>query len=332
MKRFLQIFLGGLLGTLAAFSPALAQAPSSTQEWPQPGKTVRILVPIPPGGTADGMARAIANRLSQNIGVPVVVENKPGASTLVAANELRRSPPDGETILYTITTTTSQLPHFYKNLPFDVFTGFTPLGLIAYNSLVLVANPKEPFNTVSELVAYARAHPNKLNFGSFGTGSNPHIDGELMKKNEGLQMTHVAYRGSSDASRAVMAGEVDFLFDSPVTAINTIQSGVVKPLGIAGPKRIPAIPNVPTMTEAGIPGLETPGLEQLLGPPGMSKALQTKVNAALMKAVRSPEVIDLYVRGGFDIKTTTGEEHAVLMKESYERWGAVIRSLNIKLE
>src|SRR5882672_8670884 len=157
-----------LLGTLAI----LCAAPTLAQEWPQPGKAIRIFVPIPPGGTADGMARAIAAKLTQQVGVPVVVENKPGASTLVAANELRRAPPDGHTILY-ITTTTSQLPHFYANLPFDVFTGFTPLGLIAYNSLILVATPKAPFNTVSELVAYARANPGKLNFGSFGTGSNP---------------------------------------------------------------------------------------------------------------------------------------------------------------
>jgi tripartite-type tricarboxylate transporter receptor subunit TctC len=328
MARGLSILIGALLGAFVSLSGASAQAP----DWPQPGKPIRIFVPIPPGGTADGMARAIAAKLTQQVGVPVVVENKPGASTLVAANELRRAPPDGHTILYTITTTTSQLPHFYPNLPFNIFTGFTPLGLVAYNSLILVATPKAPFNTVSELVVYARANPGKLNFGSFGIGSNPHIDGELMKKAEGLQMTHVAYRGSSDASRAVITGEVDFLFDSPVTAINAFQSGTVKALGIAGPKRIPAIAQVPTMTEAGMPGLETPGLEQLLGPPGMPKALATKVNAALIAAVRSPEITELYVRGGFDLKATTGEEHAVLIKESYDRWGAIIRGLNITLE
>src|SRR5581483_1664110 len=221
MTRF---FTALLLAAGLGLSAAAAQA----QDWPQPGKPIRFLVPIPPGGTADGLSRAIAAKLGQQLGATTVVENKPGASTMVAVQELRKSPPDGHTILYTITTTTSQLPHFYPDKPpFDIATDFTPLGLIAYNSLILVAAPKAPFNSVKELLAYAKANPGKLNFGSFGNGSNPHIDGEFMKKAAGIQMTHVAYRGSSDASRAVMSGEVDLLFDSPVTAINNIQAGTV---------------------------------------------------------------------------------------------------------
>jgi tripartite-type tricarboxylate transporter receptor subunit TctC len=325
MRRFFATLL------VAAF--IIAGSAAHAQDWPQAGRAIRIFVPIPPGGTADGLARAIANKLSQNVGVPAVVENKVGASTMVAAQEIRKAPPDGHTILYTITTTTSQLPHFYRDKPpFDIFTDFTPLGLIAYNSLILVATPKAPFGTVQELVAYARANPGKLNFGSFGNGSNPHIDGEFMKKQTGIQMTHVPYRGSADASRAVMSGELDILFDAPVTAINTIQAGSVKGLAIAGRKRIPEIAQVPTMVEAGMPGFDTPGLEQLLGPPGMSRELTAKVNAALMTAVRSPEVAELYRRGGFELVASTSDEHTVLMRENSERWGKIIRDLKMTLD
>jgi tripartite-type tricarboxylate transporter receptor subunit TctC len=323
MGRVLKIVIAALALVLAA--PAVAQ------EWPQAGKPIRILSPFPPGGTADGMARAIAAKLSPQLGVPVVVENKPGASTLVAVNELRKSPPDGETILYTITTT-SQLPHFYAKPPFDIEKDFTPLGLIAFNALVLVANPKAPFNSVPELIAYARANPGKLNYASFGNGSNPHIMSELLKKTAGIQMTHIAYKGSAEAARAVIAGEVDIVFDSPVTAINNVKSGLVKALAIAGPRRLEIIGNVPTMAEAGVAGFDTPGMEQLLGPAGMPKALADKVNAALVAAIRSPEVADLYIRNGFQLVASTSEEHAMLMKENSQRWGAIIHRAGITLD
>lgn len=309
----------------------LLAVPARAQDWPQAGRVVRILSPFPPGGTAEGLARVIAAKLTLQIGVPVVVENKPGASTLIAVNELRKSPPDGHTILYTITTT-SQLPHFYAKPPFDIEKDFTPLGLIAFNSLILVANPNVPFDTVHGLVDEAKANPGKLNYASFGNGSSPHVMSELLKKVAGIEMTHVAYKGSGEASRAVISHEVDILFDSPITAINNTRSGLVKALAIAGPRRLPVVADIPTMAEAGVLGFETPGVEQLLGPAGMPTALAEKVNAALVAAIRTPEVSDMYVRNGFQLVASTSAEHAVLMKENYERWGAVIHGLHITLE
>ncbi len=311
---------------------SLSVLPAHAQTWPQPGKPVRILSPFPPGGTADGMARAIAAKLTPEIGVPVVVENKPGATTMVAVAELRKSAPDGHTILYTITSTTSQLPNFLSPPPFDIQKDFTPLGLLAFNSLVLVANPKAPFGSVADLVAYARAHPGKLNFGSFGNASNPHIMGELLKKIEGLDMTHIAYKGSAEASRAVISGEVDFAFDSPVTAINNTKSGLVKALAIAGPKRLAIIGDVPTMAEAGVPGFETPGIEELLGPAGMPPELAEKVNATLMRVVKGKDVADLYINNGFQLVASNIPDHRRLMQQNMEAWGAVIKKVGIKLE
>jgi tripartite-type tricarboxylate transporter receptor subunit TctC len=302
------------------------------QEWPQQGKTLRILNPFPPGGTSDTLSRIIAAKLTTQLGIPVVVENKPGGSTVVAVVELRRSPPDGYTVLYTVTGTTSQLPHLYAKPPFDPFTDFTPLGVIAYNQLILTAPANAPFNTVGELISYARANPGKLNYGSFGNGSFPHIATEQLKKAAGVFITHIPYKGGGDAARAVMGGEVDLLFDAPVTAIANARGGRVKMLAIAGPKRIPSIEQVPTMAEAGVKGMDLQGLEQLLGPRGMPKALADKVNTEFMKAARSPEAMELYTRGGFDFIASTPEEHLRIMRQNSDQWGEVIRRTGIKLD
>lgn len=317
-----------LIAILAALVPAIVAA----QEFPQPGKTVRILNPFPPGGTADTLSRAIAAKLTQQLGVPVVVENKPGGSTVVAVNELKRSAPDGHTMLYTVTGTTSQLPHLYAKPPYDPFVDFTPLGLAAYNRLILVAAAGAPFDSLREMVEYARANPGKVNYASFGNGSFPHIVSEQLNRAAGIRMTHVPYKGGSDAARAILTGEVQLLFDAPITAINSARGGKVKLLAIVGPRRIAGIDQVPTMEEAGYKGFETPGLEQLLGPAGMPPALVTKVNAELMKAIRSPEIADMYRKNGFEFVASSAEEHARIMKENYERWGEVIRRVGVKLD
>lgn len=316
----------------AAALAALAAVPSAAQEFPEAGKTVRIINPFPPGGTADTLSRAIAARMAQQTGVPVIVENKPGGSTVVAVRELLKSAPDGYTIMYATTGTTSQLPHLYTKPPYDPFTDFTPLGLAAYNKLILVANVAAPFGSVKELVGYARANPGKVNYASFGNGSFPHILFELLKKEAGIDLVHVPFKGGSDAGRAVLGGEVQILFDAPLTAINNTRGGRVKALAVASAKRAAALPDVPTMDEAGLAGFDVPGLEQLLGPAGMPPALATRVNAVLMAAVRAPDVADMYNRFALDLVASSAEEHARIMKDNYARWGEVIRRVGVKLD
>ena len=284
-----------LVALVAGFS-----LPACAQEWPIPGRPIRILNPFPPGGTADTLSRMLAARLTAQL----------GGSTMVAVNELHRSPADGHTILYTVTGTTSQLPHLYAKPPYDPFTDFTPLGLAAYNLLIPTAAPNAPFNTVRELVDYARANPGKVNYASFGNGYFPHIDSELLKKSEGIEPVHVPYKGGADAAPAVMAGEVQILFDAPLTAINNARAGGVKMLAVAGPARISMVDNMPTMADAGLKGFDIPGLEQLLGPPGMPKPLVAKVNAALVQALRSPEISKVYQESGFIFLATSSEEYA----------------------
>ena len=326
MRRFIHLLCVPL--ALLSASAAMAQA---QQSW-APGKVIRIVSPFPPGGTSDTIARAMANYLSAALGQSVVVENKPGGSTVIAVNELRRSPPDGTTLMYTTTGTTSQLPHLYAKPPFDPFKDFTPLGLVAYNKVVLLANANAPYDSVAGLVEYAKKNPGKVNYASFGAGSLPHIVSEALSKQAGISMTHIPYKGGADAARAVMAGEADILFDASVSAIANAAGGRVKLLAVVGPSRIASVPNLPTMAEAGYPGFSEPGLEQLLAPAGMSPELADKMNAALMQAAKSPEVRSILDRGGFDPVYSSPQEHQRIMKKSYDYWGGVIARSGVRLD
>lgn len=322
-----------ILGALCALSISLAPTLAGAQEdFPQKGKVIRIITPLSPGGSSDIQARAIAQRLSQQMGTPVIVENKPGASTAIAVRELIRAPADGYTLLYTITVTTSQLPHLYAKPPFDVFKDMAPVGVAARTRTILVATGKAPYNTLGEMIAYAKANPGKVNYGSYGTGSSAHVNGELLKSIAGIDIVHVPYKGSTDAVRDLLGGQIQLVFDGPSTAITNAKSGLVKILGVADKERLPAIPDAPTITEAGVSCLDLPGLEQFFAPAGTPKAIIDKLNAELMKVVRTPEITEMYVRGGSTVVAGTPAEHARMMKEDSEKWGAVIRKLGIKME
>ncbi len=317
---------------LAAVLACAALTAHAADEFPQKGKVLRIISPLSPGGSSDVQARAIAHKLTQQLGIPVMVENKPGASTAIAVRELMRSPPDGYTVLYTITVTTSQLPHLYEKPPFDVFKDMTPVGVASRTRTILVATAKAPFSTLKELIAYAKANPGKINYGSYGLGSSGHVNGELLKANAGIDIVHVPYKGSTDAVRDLLAGQIQIVFDGPTTAIANAKGGLVKILGVADKERLPSIPDIPTLTEAGVAGIDLPGLEQFFVPAGTPKEIVNKLNSELMKAVRSPEVTEMYVRGGSTVVASTPEEHARMMREDSAQWGTVMRRLNIRAD
>jgi tripartite-type tricarboxylate transporter receptor subunit TctC len=197
---------------------------------------------------------------------------------------------------------------------------------------VLVATSKAPYNSMRELIDYARANPGKVNYGSFGLGSGAHISGELLKANAGIDIVHVPYKGSADAVRDLFAGQIQLVFDGSTTAVANARAGKVKILAVADSRRLPAIPDVPTMGEAGVPGFDVSGLEQLLGPAGMPKDLVTKINAEFVKAVRSPEITDLLTKGGSTVVASSAEDHVRIIRENSEAWGAIIRKLGIKLD
>jgi tripartite-type tricarboxylate transporter receptor subunit TctC len=296
------------------------------QAFPVAGKPVRIVVPFPPGGTTDIQARAIAQRMELN----VIVENKPGGSTVIGAREVQKAAPDGHTLLYTIAIHV-QLPHLYRTPPWDAFRDFTPVTTGARAATVLTAHVSAPFNTVQELVAYAKANPGKLNYASFGTGTTSHLNGELFKRLAGIELVHVPYKGSGDAMKDHLTGTVQLFFDGPTTAIANAKSGKVKLLATAAETRKAALPDVPTMREAGY-DVGMWGYLWFWGPAGMPPATVQAVYQRLARAIDHPDVKDLFAKGGSEATAASPAETMRLALDLNERWGAVIRTLGVTLD
>jgi tripartite-type tricarboxylate transporter receptor subunit TctC len=308
--------------------PALAQ-----DAFPIAGKPIRIVVPFPAGSGSDVTARVIAKMMSDELaGHPVVVDNKPGAGTFIGAQEVARAPADGHTLLYTIVITHTQNPHLYAKLPYDPVKDFTPLTQVMKSATVLIAPPNAPFNNIPELVAYAKANPGKLSYASYSPGSTSHLNGELLKMRAGIDMVHIPYKGTADASRALLAGDVQLYFDGTATAVAAIKSGKAKGLGSATPTRVSALPNLPTISEQGVKGLDIVGWQAIFGPGSMSPAVAKKVADLLAKISRSPEMLKLIESQGNEPSGASGADFAAIVKSDYDRWGEVIRAANIKLE
>lgn len=298
--------------------------------FPIAGKPVRIVVPFAPGGQTDIQARAIAQKMTEALGAGVIVENKPGGSTVIGAREVQKAPPDGHTLLYTIAIHL-QLPHLYRSAPWDAFKDFTPITTGARSATVLTAHVSAPFNTVQELVAYARANPGKLNYASFGAGTTSHLNGELFKRLAGIDMVHVPYKGSGDAMKDHLTGTVQLFFDGPTTAMANAKTGRVKLIATAAETRKAALPEVPTMREAGY-DVGMWGYLWFWGPGGMSPATVEAVYQHLARAIQHPEVKDLFAKGGSEAGAAPPAEMLRLARDLHERWGAVIRELGVKLD
>jgi tripartite-type tricarboxylate transporter receptor subunit TctC len=260
------------------------------------------------------------------------VENKPGASTFIGVQDLMRSAPDGHTILYTIGVTVMQNPHLYAKLPYDAFKDLAPLMFAARSGTVLIVPAAAPYNTVAELVAFAKANPGKLNFGSFSNGSTSHLYGELLKEKTGTFMVHIPFKGSGDAGVALIGNQVQLLFDGPTTAINMSKAGRVKMLGVTDKKRLASLPDVPTMAEAGVPGLDLEGGMMFYAPAKTPPEFIKRLNEELAKALKDPAVVALYVNGGTEIVASSPEELALMNRRGYDSWGKIIKKLDIKLD
>src|SRR5713226_5282978 len=300
------------------------------QSFPLPGKPVRIVVPFPPGGQTDIQARAIAQKMNQSLKVPVIVDNKPGGSSIIGAREVQKAAPDGQVLLYTFAIHV-QLPHLYKTAPWDAFRDFTPITTGARSATVLTAHASAPFNTVKELVAYAKANPGQLNYASFGAGTTAHLNGELFKKLAGIDIEHVPYKGSGDAMKDHLAGTVQLFFDGPTTAIANAKSGRVKLIATAAETREAALPDLPTMREAGY-DVGMWGYLWFWGPARMPATTLDAVYRHLAKAIEHPEVKELFTKGGSEAVAMPPAEMARVARELYTRWGAVIRELGVQLD
>ena len=310
----------------------LVSASAHAQLFPIPGKPIRIVVPFPPGGLSDVHARQLANRLGPALGVPVIVENRPGASTIIGAQAVARAVPDGHTLLYAGALTVASNPHLFSRLPYDPFRDFSPISFVSDNAAALAVSTRLPVTSVAELVAYAKKRPGQLNFGSWSLGSAGHLSGEVLNEAAGIELVHIPYKGSSEMIQALLAGDVQVAFDNLASLRPLEQTGKVRLIAITGDKRSPAAPALPTMREAGAPGTYAPGSYYLLGPAKMSPATVMRLNAELVKILKLPEVQEMYSSAGMEVIASSSEDAVSAMRRQSDQLGRIIRKLGLKLD
>ena len=316
---------------LAALASSVIAVPllCAAQSFPVPGRQVRIVVPFPAGGQADFQARLVAPRLSAALGVPVIVDNRPGASSIIGVQEVARAAPDGHTLLYTIASPIVVNPHLFAKLPYDPLRDLTPITLTALAAQVLVAHVSVPANSVSELVAYAKANPGKLNFGSYGPGTSSHLYGEMLKASAGIDIVHVPYKGAADATKDLVAGRIDLMFMAPTAPLSYLRQGGLKVLGVVGDKRSSSFPNVPSIAEQGFQGLELTGWLGIFAPARTAASIVDRLDSELAKILREPGLVERFRQGGSDATSTTPAAFAALVQEDYGKWGEVVRRLGV---
>lgn len=247
-------------------------------------------MPFAPGGATDILGRLLATAMGEKLGQPVVVENKPGAATVVAASALAKAPPDGYTLLLAASTTLTLNPAIRPNLPYDPIASFSPIGLVADMGLVLVANPQTPGTTLKEILARAKAEPDRFSYGSFGTGSSVHFGGEMLKSASGVDMLHVPFNGSSPSLTALMGGQVQVAVDTVVASAPLIRAGKIKPIATLSAKRSAALPAVPTVAESGYPGFEMSTWFALVAPARLPEPVRARLEQTLGAVMASPEL------------------------------------------
>ena len=310
---------------LLAGAPAHAQADF-------PKQSIRMVVGFAPGGISDVLARAIAAKMSNNLGQTVLVDNKPGAGTTIAGDLVAKAAPDGYTVWLQDMTTHAINATLYPKLPYDSVKDFTPVALVASTPLMLVVHPSSPARTVKELAAQLKASPGKLSYGSSGNGTIIHLASEMLKTSQGLDVVHVPYKGSNPATQAILANEVGFVFSTMPPAMANSKSGKLRALAVTTPKRVAAAPDVPTMAEAGIPNFEVVLYSGILGPKGMDPAVVRKLNAEFAKAVQSDEIKKVYENIGADAIAITPEALGDMMGKEIAKYAPVVKASGAKVE
>jgi len=321
-----------LVGLAFALGLAFLPPGARAQTFPIPGKPVRIVVPFPPGGTTDIHARHVAAKLSPLLGTNVIVENKGGASTIIGAMDVVRAPADGHTLLYTLTLTVAGNPHLFSKLPYNPERDFTPITYACRSAGVLVVSTTIPVTNVRELIDYAKRNPGKLNFGSWSPGGGGHLNGELLKEYAGIDALHVPFKGSAALVHGLASGQVQFAFDGVITATGLVQSGRARIIAVTDDRRYPALPDMPTLAESGMPGPFVTGGFYFLGPANLPRPIVARLNAELVKVLRMPEIAEMYLSTGGVVVASSPEEQMLILREQSERMGGIIRRLGIKLD
>jgi tripartite-type tricarboxylate transporter receptor subunit TctC len=319
-----------MIRTLLAALAALALAhPAAAQ--PYPNRPVRIIVPTPAGGPVDVMARILANALPPFLGQNVIVENRAGAGNTLGSKAAAAADPDGYTLLVSAASGLIMSPMVYKNAGYDE-TSFAPIALIAETPQVLVANPAAPFNSVAELVAYAKANPGKLNYSTGGAGTLPHLTAELFKQLSGTDIVHVPYKGGGPALTDVVGGQVQMTFDTAGTSLQFIRDGRLKALAVSNPTRLPELPNMPTMPELGYGAINSGAWIAFLAPLATPPAIIAQLNKAANDALQSPQMKEALTRLSAQPRGGTPEDLVRHMKAEHDKWGPIVAKLGFKEE
>ena len=310
----------GLLGGTSA----LAQA--------YPTKPVTIIVPFAAGGTTDILARIIGQALTAELGQSVVVDNRAGAGGNIGGQAAAKATPDGHTLFMGTVGTHAINASLYKKMPFDPVKDFAPLTRVANVPNLLVANPAQPYKSVKDLIAYARANPGKVNFGSSGNGSSIHLSGELFKSLAKVDMQHVPYKGSAPAVTDLLGNQIGIMFDNMPSAIQHVRSGKLVPLAVTTAKRSPELPNVPTIAEAGVPGYEATSWFGMFAPAGTPAPVLAKLNAAIVKVLAQPDVKKKINEQGAEVYSETPEQFAAFIQAESVKWGKVVKESGASLD
>jgi tripartite-type tricarboxylate transporter receptor subunit TctC len=322
MKKLLSIVCTAALLTLTQ-GQALAQT--------YPTKPVKIIVPFGPGGFTDVVARILGVKLGESLGQSVVIENKPGAGSMIGTDQVAKSAPDGHTLVI-VSSTHVISPWISKNVPYDPIKGFTPITKLVDSPYVLLTNPKVPVKNVQEFIALAKANPDKIHYASSGNGSAQHLIGGMFASMTKTQLKHVPYRSSNLASTDLVAGVVESSFAGVPNALSQVPNGRLNALAVTSAKRIPQLPNVPTMQEAGVPGYDATIWLAMLAPAGTPANIVSRLNTEIGKIMNNPENQKAFFDAGVQVSLSTPEALSQLMVSEMDKWGKVVKEAGIKLE
>jgi tripartite-type tricarboxylate transporter receptor subunit TctC len=315
---------------IALTAAMLAMPIASSNEYPD--RPIRLIVPFPPGGGADNLARMIMPKVAEHLGQPIVIENKPGAGGNVGAEQVARATPDGYTLLYGTNGTHGINASLYGHLRFDPLKDFVPVSRMTQIAALLIVNPALPVKSVSDLIAYAKANPGKVNFASAGNGTTSHLAGEMFKTMTGLEIVHVPYKGGAAAATDLMAGQVQMMIDVMPNAYPLSKGGKVRGIAVTTRSRFPGAPELPTFAESGLKGFEISAWDGVFAPAGTPEHIVDRLNTAIRKALSDPQLREQLIANGAQPATMTSPEFARFVAEELERWGKLVRSAGAKLD
>lgn len=320
-----RVFAYFILGWLPAFAGMTVLAQS------YPAKPIKIVVPYPPGGFNDTLGRTFAAKFTEEWGQPAIVENKPGANTLIGSDYVAKAAPDGYTLLI-VAFPFAVTPSLIRNMPYDTVKDFAPVALAAQSPNLLVVNPSLPAKTVAELVAMAKAKPDSLSYASTGNGSSNHISMELFKSLAGVRIVHIPYKGSAPAVTDLLGGQVHVMFDNAPNVLHQVKAGRLRGLAQTGATRSSIAPDLPTVAEAGVPGYELTVWFGLVAPAGTPREVIQKLNAEVLKILAMPDVRERFLSQGVEPLGSTPEQFGDHIKAQMAKWGKVVRDAGVQAE